>query len=581
MQGNTINAAEIFSRVKQFSSTGLGRKFIGTIAQPVFVKLQDIEYKKLEQENDDGELTDPPSAWKSFKDGFVNNFSWGDMFSAMGAGLLIAQQKLFKNSGEKPGLIESILKNIALVATFGGSSSAMFGRMLDEHRKVALGDKYAEAKLQSAEKRGKQIFSKYTPEKISTLIKEAEKLDRILVYKPGLREMILERHEKDDIGGLFDGPAGTGKTEGVKCILGKWAKKNLSQGLEPVIAELNLAEFDDYLKETHQKNAEVIEGVQALAGLGTGGQASIVHGEGLLILELLIKKIQKLINQVNRHNQTNPQKQKLAVFIDEFDKIFDPRTLRGCDKLRLKNMLVQFNELFVKTNILLTSNTSLEEMISEIKAQLKSSDGDDAQEIWKPMYDRIASKNRSRIENPGARQQAEIVASRLLKNFSRHLDLASFGITQLPSDNIEQARDLLAKPLELVFEKLNINLNGRHLGYACDDLTSMLLGRARELKAQSLITDSDWEKLSADDKISRTNAKIDLRLVATTLANKASNDRTALIAQEDEKQAKNKDANHRLISSILKTANDLVAQKGQANPDEIIQTLHRNYNLAA
>jgi hypothetical protein len=197
------------------------------------------------------------------------------------------------------------------------------------------------------------------------------------------------------------------------------------------------------------------------------------------------------------------------------------------------------------------------------------------------MYDRIASKNRSRIENPGARQQAEIVASRLLKNFSRHLDLASFGITQLPSDNIEQARDLLAKPLELVFEKLNINLNGRHLGYACDDLTSMLVGRARELKAQSLITDSDWEKLSADEKISKTNAKIDLRLVATTLANKASNDRTALIAKEDDKQAKNKDANHRLISSILKTANDLVAQKGQANPDEIIQTLHRNYNLAS
>jgi hypothetical protein len=580
VSGNTINAGEIFSRVKQLSSTNFGRKIFGTIAQPVFVNLQDLEYKKLEKEDDDSEPVDPPGGLKSLKEGFVNNFSWGDMFSAFGALLLVAQQKLFRNSGDKPGFVETILKNIALVATFGGSSSAMFGRMLDMHRKVALGDKYADAKLKSAEKKGKKIFTEYSADQIAELIKQAEKLDKILVYKPGLREMILERHEKDDIGGLFDGPPGTGKTEGVKCILGKWAKRNLTQGLQPVIAELNLAEFDDYLKETHQQSADLIEGMQVVAGMGTGGQASIVHGEGLLILELLIKKIQKLINKVNRHNQTNPQKQKLAVFIDEFDKIFDPRTLRGCDKLRLKNMLVQFNELFVKANILLTSNTSLEEMISEIKTQLKSSDGDDSQEIWKPMYDRIASKNRSRIENPGAREQAEIVASRLLKNFANNLDLQSFGVTSLPSNNLEQARALLARPLEIIIQKLNLNLNGRHIGYACDDLTSMLIGKARELRSQFGISDQEWEKLSGEEKIKRTNAKIDLRLVATTLANKSSNDRSALIAKEDKKQAKNTDANHRLISSILKTANDLVAQRGEAKPEDIIQGLHRNYNLA-
>jgi SpoVK/Ycf46/Vps4 family AAA+-type ATPase len=579
---SSINISDIWSRVGALSKTNIGRKFFGIIAQPVFVKLQDLEYKKLAQEDDDIEPVDPPSGWNSFKDGFFNNFSWGDMFSTFGAVLLVAHNKLFKSSGEKSGFVENILKNFALITTFGGASSAMFGRMFDMHRKVALGDKYAEAKLSSAEKKGKKIFIEYSNEKISDLINESKKLDRILVYKEGLREMILERYEKEDIGGLFDGPPGTGKTEGVKCILGKWAKKNLAQGIQPVIAELNLAEFDDYLKETHQKTAELIEGAQAIAGFGTGQQASITHGDGLLILELLIKKIQKLINRVNRHNQTNSQKQKLAVFIDEFDKIFDPRSLKGCDKLRLKNLILQFNELFVKSNILLTSNTSLEKMISEIKAQLKSNDGDDAQEIWKPMYDRIASKNRSRIENPGARQQAEIVASRLIKNFMNNLDLASFGITQLPSDNFEQSRELLAKPLELVFNKLKINLNGRHLGYACDDLTSMLLGRARELKSQNAISDKDWEEMTTEEKISRTKAKIDLKLVALTLASKAFNDRSALIAQEDARHNKqepaDKDPNHRLISSILRTANDLVNKNHNVRPEEIISTLHKNYN---
>jgi len=105
-------------------------------------------------------------------------------------------------------------------------------------------------------------------------------------------------------------------------------------------------------------------------------------------------------------------------------------------------------------------------MISEIKTQLKSSDGDDSQEIWKPMYDRIASKNRSRIENPGAREQAEIVASRLLKNFANNLDLQSFGVTSLPTNNLEQARGLLARPLEIIIQKLNLNVNGRHIGDA-------------------------------------------------------------------------------------------------------------------
>jgi len=106
----------------------------------------------------------------------------------------------------------------------------------------------------------------------------------------------------------------------------------------------------------------------------------------------------------------------------------------------------------------------------------------------------------------------------------------------------------------------------------------MLIVKARELKSQFGISDQEWEKLSGEEKIKRTNANIDLRLVATTLANKSSNDRSALIAKEDEK--KNTDTNHRLISSILKTANNLVAQRGEAKPEDIIQDLHRNYNLA-
>jgi hypothetical protein len=517
--------ADLFNRGKKFSATNFGRNILGHLAQPILVNLQEVEHKKL-LEDETEELKDPPGIFEQIKDGFVNNFSRGDLLSLIGVALLTIQSKLLPSRSKDTGFIESSFRALAMGLTFGGSIAALLGRSSEMHLKVALGDRYADAKLKAAEKKGKKIFTEYSAEQIDKLIEKSKTLDKLLVYPKGLREMILERYAKDDIGGIFDGPPGTGKTQGVECILGKWAERLKSEGDIPVIAELNLVNFDDYLKESSRSKAEMLEGAQVLLGLEAGAPGSITSGEGLLILELLIKKIQKLVNQVSRHNQTSPEKQKLAIFVDEFDKIFDPKTLAGCDKQRLKNLLLQFNDLFVKTNILLTSNKFLEKMIREIKKHLKT-DNDDAEEVWKSMYSRLSSKNRSYVDKPGRPQQAEIIAARLLDTYRPYLNWRDLGLPDNGTNNQELDRKQLAEAIQNIIEELNLDLDGRELAYACDDIRSMLLGRARDLRVGSVnrISDEVWNRLNINEKILKAGALVDKDLIKDTLKTKASSNR--------------------------------------------------------
>jgi hypothetical protein len=517
--------ADLFQRGKKFSATNFGRNIVGHLAQPVLVNLQEVEHKKL-LEDEIEDLKDPPGIFEQIKEGFINNFSRGDLLSLIGVALLAIQSKLLPSRSKNPGMIESGFRALAMGLTFGGSVSALLGRSSEMHLKVALGDRYADAKLKAAEKKGKKIFSEYSNEQIEKLILKSKTLDKLLVYPKGLKEMILERHAKEDIGGIFDGPPGTGKTQGVELILGKWSERLKSEGYTPVIAELNLVNFDEYLKESSRSKAEFLEAAQIMLGVEAGAPGTITSGEGLLILELLIKKIQKLVNQVNKHNQNSHQKQKLAIFVDEFDKIFDPKTLAGCDKQRLKSLLLQFNELFVKTNILLTSNTFLEDMIKEIKKHLKT-DQSDAEEVWKPMYSRLSSKNRSYVDRPARAQQAEIISARLLDTYRPFLDWKNLGLPYNGTSNQELDRKQLAEAIKNIIEELNLDLDGRELAYACDDMRSMLLGRARELRVESAnkIPDEIWDKLSINEKILKAGALIDQDLIKNTLKTKASSNR--------------------------------------------------------
>ncbi len=523
-----ISLGDIIQRGTSIARTNFGQQIIGNLAQPVFVNLREQETERLKQDLDEEQVTKPATnIFTTIATAFKNKFAWGDLITIFGVAFMAVQSRLFPTKSEKPGFFEGLFRTAALGMTFGGSISAMVGRAFEWDQKVALGDDLIDLHVLRAEKHGKKIFTIYdeaTKEKLKT---EALNLDKILVYPPGVRESILERHEKDDIGGLLDGKPGTGKTDGVKCILGKWANRIESQGYEAVIAELNLANFDEYLKDVNRNQSDMMEFIQAGSNLSNSAgnsSGSLLQNQGILVLELLIRRIQKLKIKVDKHNQAHPERQqKLAVFVDEFDKIFDPRTLQGCDKARLKNLLLQFNELFIQQEILLTSNRTLEEMLRELKRHLESGDGASATEVWAPMYDRLAAKNKVSIPYPGPNEQAEIMAGRILERYPQFINWQDFGISKPNTGSIELDRKVLAKALEAITNEINAALNGRQIHYASEDLISMLVGRARELRAASGIPDVAWDKMTATEKIARTGAQIDREMIKATLLNKSSN----------------------------------------------------------
>lgn len=517
---------DILLRGAKVAQTSFGQKLLGHLAQPVLTDLREIELAKLEDDiHDEDKLVEKRSTLESLSKGFKENFARGDLISIGGIALMAIQNKLFPTKQTEPGLFERVFRFIALTTTLGGSLSAMFGRMFNLHKSVALGaGEFANLLSQTAEKHGKPIFTLLDAEAKQKLKEEAFELDKVLVYAPGIRESILERHEKDDIGGLLDGPPGTGKTDGVNCILGKWINRLEREGKVPEIAKLNLANFDDYLKQINKGREDLAEALQAGTGDNSFSSQSFTYNQGLLILEMLISKIQTLTKRREKYNHENPDKpQELAIFVDEFDKIFDPRSLQGCDKARLKSLLLQFNELFVHENILLTSNQSLEEMMTELKKHVQTDENDDAKTIIKPSYERLASKNRALVDLPGPDEQAEILAARLLADYAQFIDWNSFGIARPNTGSVEIDRKALAELIKPITREINqTDLSGRQLNYAVSDILGLLVYKARELRSSQFpVPDLIWDRMTREDKITRTGAMIDRAMIKTAIENKS------------------------------------------------------------
>lgn len=513
--------------------TGIGRSFfekvLGHLALPAFHDLEKAELAKLKEAEDKPKSLNETKMQK-IQRFLKENFAWGDILSIgsfLFAGLLTHHAR---NKDDRAGFTQRLFRNLCLACGIGGSLSALLGRMFGFHKKIALKENYHEAKMREAERQsGKKIFHTYTPEEINHLIKQAGDLDRILVYKPGVRDLVQERYLCDYsaglLGGLFDGEPGTGKTEGVNLITGNWAKRVLGEGKQPVIASLNLAHYDEYLQANLKQKNELLLLMESGLDPNLNMSSVLTENQGLLILELLIKKI----NDLAREIKTTPQagkKRELVIVIDEFDKVFDPKTLKGCDKARLKNLLLQFHELYVKENLLLTSNRSLESILEDLKAALKVNEQEDGREVWGPFYDRLASKNRIIIENPGREEQGQIIAGRLLAGeFRDAIAWNQFGI-QGASRIFETDRARLGKAIsETVIGASHSAMNGRNLRYACDDLKLLLLGRAKDLRLakQLQISDQEWDKLDPAAKIKITGAQIDPQMLRQALDLKAHN----------------------------------------------------------
>lgn len=516
-------------------NTSLGKKILGIASYPLLgaklaAKKQaeaTDEYGDIAKTSEEKKVVEQ-SPLEKIRSTLIEKFSIGDLVSASGLGMYFIQSKV---GPAKPGLIGGLFRNAALLMTFLGSTSAGIGRALGFDKEFMYGEEQAIQMLQDAKNQGRTIFTIHDGskdiQKFNDLKAKALVLDKTLIYKDGLRESILERHEQDQIGGIFDGPHGTGKTAGVECILGKWADKVQREGDIPVIAELNLANFDEYVSEQRQKQRDTLEFFEYFTDEKGNTKGTYATNQGLMVLELLIRKIQKIKKHVDEYNKkTDGPKKKLAVFADEFDKALQTSTLKGCDKIRLRNLLIQFNEIFVKEDLLLTSNTKLEDMMKELAKHVKVDDNNTGEaEVIGPMRDRLSAKNRSLIEFPAAREQAHIVAGKVLVDYPNDIDWEDFGGELKSTGNFEYDREQFGNVIEKeITSKLQTKINGRQLANACAQLKSMLLGKARKINAEKrLFDDKAWSQMKAQDKILKTGAKIDRLMIKQVVGAKLQN----------------------------------------------------------
>jgi hypothetical protein len=541
---DSVNAqAEVGKHILQYAGksfgalkeTSLGKKILGIAAYPLMGgKL--LAQKQAEAVDEYGDISKTQeeiqpvekTPLEKIRSAVIEKFSIGDLISVSGLGMYFLQNSI---GPEKPGIIGGLFKNLSLLMTFLGSTSAGIGRALGFDKEFMYGEEQAIQMLEDAKTQGKTIFTIIDGAKDSQRINEiktkAKILDKTLIYKDGLRESILERHEQNQIGGIFDGPHGTGKTAGVECILGKWADKVQREGDIPVIAELNLANFDEYVSAQKQKQRETLEFFEYFADSKGNTKGTFATNQGLMVLELLIRKIQKIRKNIDEYNKkTDGPKKKLAIFADEFDKALQTSTLKGCDKIRLRNLLIQFNEIFVKEDLLLTSNTKLEDMMKDLSEHVKIDDKNTGQaEVIGPMRDRLSAKNRSLIEFPAASEQARIIAGRVLVDYPKDVDWQDFGGEFKRTGNFEFDRELFGEVIEReITSKLQTKINGRQLANACEQLKSMLLGKARQINSQKrLFDDKTWSQMKAADKIARTGAKIDRLMLKQVVGAKLQN----------------------------------------------------------
>jgi hypothetical protein len=519
-----LKITDFLSRARDVVTTDAGAEVFDRLVK-VFSQPLDPSYKKkletrLHREVNDDSDRAPPN--EPLNEKIKEFFSVGDVVSLLGVALLNFQSKLSKSS--KGGLVDGAFKNLALAMTFLGSPLALFGRATGKRQEGALGkDLMGDYNLRQAQYKGFDIFTDYKPEEINNLINSAGKLSRTLDYEDHVNPEIHSRHLKDSgdekgnkAGGLFCGAPGTGKTAGVQLILGKWAEMMKGKGFEPVIVGLDLANFHKFLQETQRLKDSAIESINALAGGEQKLFSSAKDNQGLTIFEVLISQIEKKSREVAKHNKEHPEnKQKLFFVVDEFDKVLVLKDLQGADRSRLKNAVLRLNQIFEDQNILLTSNTSLKQMVT----QLKDIVGDEA--VWKPFESRLNSNHVS-VDEPSTKVQAKIFAGKILHDHYDAIDWQAFKIS--PSKIFDLDKVLLADSInESILKPMESIYKGRELNSISLDIKPRLLDRALNERIQKKglgISDQSWSAMSDMEKISITKVKITPDLLKELLTTK-------------------------------------------------------------
>lgn len=522
-----LNIMDVLSRARKVVTTDAGAEVFDRLVKVLSQPLDPSYKKKLEDRlhrevHDDFDRA-PPN--EPLNEKIKEFFSVGDVVSLLGVALLNFQSKLSKSS--QGGLVDGAFKNLALAMTFLGSPLALFGRATGKRQEGALGkDLMGAYNLQQAQYKGFNIFTDYKPEEIKNLINSAGKLAKTLDYEDHVNPEIQSRHLKDSgddskgnkAGGLFCGAPGTGKTAGVQLILGKWAEMMKGKGFEPVIVGVDLADFHKFLQEVERDSA--IESINAVVG---GKQKLFAKNKGLTIFEVLISQIEKKSQAVAKHNKEHPEnKQKLFFVVDEFDKVFglnrgddEESIFQKADHNRLKNAILRLNQIFEDQNILLTSNTPLKQMVTDLKDLVR----DEA--IWKPFESRL-NANHVSVDEPSTKVQAKIVAGKILHDHYDAIDWQAFKISSSKIFDLDKV--LLADAInENILKPLKSIYKGRELNSIALDIKPRLLDRALNERVQKKglgISDQSWSAMSDMDKIAVTKVKITPDLLKELLTTK-------------------------------------------------------------
>ncbi len=414
-----LNPANI-QKVARFSQTGFAKDFLGGfLSKPVFIT--DVQEHCLQ------EAKKPPSKNESlFTKGFrlfKNNFAVGDLLSIFGIGSFIGIKKFLSSDSTLTHLLEVL--NFGVI--FGGFGLARIGQMFNFHKEHAFGDEWIDFRIQEGEKRtNKPVLAEMD---IKTLIKEFEQREKELVYDPGISSELKSRMKREGkIGGFFCGPAGGGKSEGVRMLLGGWAKNVIEKDNTKTVSihELNLQHFEEALNALRREESKRSEVLSLVDGLGDLGQKN----ESLVAFEFLIRRCQGIVKE----SKDKPNHAS-AIFIDEFDKIFSLEKLKGCDTEKLIRLLDQLHKLLADNygSILITSNYKVDE-VRQILIEVLGKDKESL--VIQPFIERLKAVP---IDLPTKQAQAEIIAKKIIQDFkSEELDFTSGGnkIENLNKDSL-------------------------------------------------------------------------------------------------------------------------------------------------
>ena len=480
----TIKSAVIgnflsWDKAKQFMSSSIGQDLIGgVLAKPVFINVRKHEEEKLKAGAHNPNKEENPFV-KAFK-WLKENFAYGDLFAGCGLGFMLFNHKFLASS--ENGFFGRSLNWAAGI--FSGACFVLgrVGQALNLHKEYVYGPEMCEVLIREYENENptEKCFIQLDN---ADLVRHADKQTLILAYNQDQSSEITERHTLKQIGGLFSGIVGTGKSEGARLVLGNFVKEMKTKGKGVEIFQLNLGNFMKALERYERMQRK---GKEAL-GLIDGELQDINIGgnKTLIAFQYLIKRCKESIQKAKENGNES------AIFIDEWEKVLNAKNLKGCDEEEVSRLITEWNYLLEDNygNILTTSNKTCGELDEELRNIL-------------PDKARAALIRRFRevvIELPNFDTQARII-SNYIDNSVRENELSYSNDFSFKIDDKDLSISSMKEFKTALL--LHSSTNGNYLANEIltpNDIRLIIEGLPGYLRDQKRITGDSSRRITLDD----------------------------------------------------------------------------------